>query len=331
MHGDANAWEVLVSARSAVVAILVSCCLMVAACAGSARTTYRTRATLGALVASRAEVVLLPRLGAGEGGWCLTTVALGACASVRSLVFSGPIISEEWTGRSSTATEAVDEAVVLTTSSVAAVSLEGSAPFATHPYALPDHLRGSVIDLRGASHEHVLGTAVPLPFPTAHFTALSSRGRAFPQSHVPGAPLGFAVPARTWGPSARQPAGVCSLHHRTLPGLISEGGAVVTTVVRDRPDVRGREFVDCLQVHYLLDRWPLEADVLLAAAHPGSTPAPLPEMHAVPGQSGLFQGPTVAGAAIARRIAGAWLIVSKGESQQQRLLLLEHLEANVQL
>jgi hypothetical protein len=317
-------------ARSLIIGMFISLCLLEAACAGSAGSMYRPTATRGTLVAGGAEVALLPRLGAGQGGWCVTTIAAGACPTLRSLVFSGPIISEEWTGRSSTTTEAVDEAVVLTTSSVAAVSLEGSAPYAMHGYALPDHLRGIVIDLRGTSHQHALGTAVPLPFPTAHFTALSSKGQAIRQTHAPGPPLGFAVPARTWGPRARQPAGVCSLHQRALPGLVSEGGGVMT-VARDHPAVRGREFVDCLQVRYLLDSWPLEVDVLLDAAHPGSTPALLPEMHVVPGHRGLFQGPTVEGEAIARRVAGAWLIVSKGEGQQQRLSLLEHLRANVQL
>ena len=99
------------------------------------------------------------------------------------------------------------------------------------------------------------------------------------------------------------------------------------TAVRPHPNVRGREFVDCLRANYLLDNWPIEANVLLDAAHPGSVPALLPAMPPLARHPGVFQGPGGEGETVARRIPNAWLLVSKGKGLEQRLKVLEHLRA----
>jgi hypothetical protein len=101
------------------------------------------------------------------------------------------------------------------------------------------------------------------------------------------------------------------------------------TAVRPHADVRGREFVGCVDTSYLLDGWPIEASVLLDAEHPGPSPAALPGVRPLRGHAGMFHGPGVEGEAVARRISGGWLVVDKGENLVQRLALLEHLRATV--
>lgn len=101
--------------------------------------------------------------------------------------------------------------------------------------------------------------------------------------------------------------------------------------IRRHRDVRGREFVDCVRTTYLLRNWPIEADVLLDAEHPGSTPAPLLALRPLHGHAGVFAGPGEEGDTVARRIPGAWLLVAKGEGLRQRLAFLGHLHVTKHL
>jgi hypothetical protein len=324
--------------QGVVVAAIVLCIFLLEACEESAGGASQAHVSHITQVASHEEVLLIPVSGAGGGGWCVTTRRTGgsgACPTshlpARLGPFLGPIVIEDWSGRSSTSEGPVNEAVILTTSEVGAVSLEGRAPVTTRAeVVLPDHLRAAVIELRGGAGRGTLGIAAPPPFPRSHFTALNSKGEEIPQTHAPGPPLEFQVPSQTWGRSQRTPRGVCGLEPRGIEGLLFEGGGVMT-VVRPHANIRGREFVDCVDTTYLLDNWPLEADVLLDAAHPGSTPAPLPAMLPLTGHPGVFRGPGVEGEMLVRRIPGAWLVVTKGEGLQQRLTLLEHLRATVHL
>ncbi|MGC2374142.1 MAG: hypothetical protein WA484_09740 [Solirubrobacteraceae bacterium] len=103
------------------------------------------------------------------------------------------------------------------------------------------------------------------------------------------------------------------------------------TKVRPHREVYGREFVSCAYTAYLFKNWPIVAGVLLDASHPGTTPASLPAMLPLQGHPGIFQGPGDEGETIARRIAGAWLLVAKGQGLRQRLSLLRHLHAAVHI
>ncbi len=294
-------------------------------------------------MASHEKVLLLPSTGAGDGGWCVTTKAGDGCSTFHLPVFQGPIVIEDWSGLrihivrgNSSSSEAVRGATLLTTSEVAAVSLEGDAPIAVHAEAaLPDNLRAVVVELRGESSQNersLFGTKipVPLPLPRSRFTGLNAKGEPILQTRAPGPPFEFHVVSRSWGRSQREPKGVCSLVARGLVGLVFGGGGVMTAV-RPHRDVRGREFVDCVSVSYLLDNRPLAADVLLDAARPGATPAPLPEMKQLAKHPGVFQAPGVEGETVARRLPGAWLVIAKGKGLPQRLTLLEHLRATIHL
>jgi hypothetical protein len=71
--------------------------------------------------------------------------------------------------------------------------------------------------------------------------------------------------------------------------------------------------------------------MLLDAAHPGATPASLLGMRLLAGHRGVFIGPGSESGELARRIPGAWLLVSQGANISQRLTLLEHPHATLHL
>jgi hypothetical protein len=142
--------------------------------------------------------------------------------------------------------------------------------------------------------------------------------------------LTFGVPSRSWSRGQRAPRGVCSISLDGLDEASSLQGGAVMTAVRPRRDVRGREFVNCARSEYLLaGKRFAEADVLLDAAHPGATPAPLPGIRPLPGHSGIFLGEGAGGKELACRIPDAWLLVTQGKDLAQHLALLEHLRATV--
>lgn len=315
----------------------VTCLLTAVACAGSAGGTGQADQSKPTQVAGHDEVVLLPiTLGAGDGGWCLTTLRAGGCPTLHMPMFAGPIIFEHWGAQGPSPSGLapsipVREGFVLTTNEVAAVSFEDGAPIATRAEStLPVHLRAAVVELRGGPVRHVFGVTAPPPLPRSHFSPLNAKGEPIIETGAPGPPFEFEVPSRNWGRSARAPAGVCSVEATAAVGLLSEGGSVMTAV-RPHPNVRGREFVDCVRASYVLNNWPLEANVLLDAARPGVTPAALPAMRPLAGHPGVFQAPGVEGETLARRIPGAWLVVVKGEGLRQRLTFLEQLRVAIHL
>jgi hypothetical protein len=54
-------------------------------------------------------------------------------------------------------------------------------------------------------------------------------------------------------------------------------------------------------------------------------------MEPVPGHTDIYQAPGPEGELLGRRIAGAWLVVEKGQGLQQRLGFLEHLRVELEL
>ena len=255
-------------------------------------------------VANGEEAVLLPIRGAGEGGWCFTTIRdIFGCRTFRLPVFGGPIISETWNGNGSSAGERVLQGIVLTTSEVAAVSIEGRPPVPTRPNpTLPNNLRAAVIELR---------TGTLRPPPRSHFVAVNSMGTPIAEARTVGVPLEFRAPSQNWVRATEPPFGVCSLQPKKTVNAHFVSGAIMTSIV-SHLNVRGREFVDCLHASYLMEGWPLEVNILLDAEHPGSRPAGLPTMGQLSGHRGVFAGPNVDEATVARRIPGAWLLVEKG-------------------
>jgi hypothetical protein len=313
-----------VRARSVAVFAATALLLMASSCSQTIRADSRRlgNGSIGTLVVRDTRVLLLPPGGGGEGGWCMTT-APDECPSLYSRPVRYPIVAETWGGYGS---PPVDEGVVLTTSEAAAVSVNGSQAIPTRAESvLPDGLRAVVVELRG----HNLFEDV-----RPRFTALDSRGDPVPQATAPHAQLRFLLPSQTWKHPASAPRGICGLQATPLAGLVVGGGSVMTEV-RPHREVFGREFVSCANTAYLFKNWPIVAGILMDASHSGTTPASLPAMQPLQGHPGILQGPGpgpgVEGETIARRIPRAWLFVAEGEGLQQRLTLLQHLQATVRL
>jgi hypothetical protein len=289
------------------------------------------------------QVVLLPSDNAGVGGWCLTAIGgneagQGYCTTNGLPAFGGPIVAEESqphvfvVGRGAPARVVI----VLTTSQVAEVSFEGYGRVATHADALlPDDMRGAVLELRGRTDEARTGESALRVGRMLHnikIIAWNKDGSPIARTVVSAPALTFDVPSRHWSRGQPAPRGVCSISMDGLDKASSFQEGTVMTAVRPRRNVRGREFVNCARVDYLFaGKWFVGAAVLLDAAHPGATPAPLPGIRPLPGHSGIFLAAGAGGKELARRIPDAWLLVTQGEDLAQRLALLEHLRATVHL
>jgi hypothetical protein len=287
-------------------------------------------------LAGRGRVALVPSHHVGMGGWCLAYLhsndqesESGDCGAHQSIrgPLQGPIIAESAprVAVKKAGGQWVTTVIALARAQVAAVSFEGYARIVTHANAsLPDHLRGAIIELRSQASKQRLPH-----FPSGHLIAWNTTGARIPLAFTLGAPLGFQVPSRSWSFGKREPRGVCALKlHGFTRDTFRNGG--VMTAVKPHANVRGREFVNCAHSYYLLDAaWPIEANILLDAEHPGSTPAPLPGMRPLEGRPGIVIGPEPENGEVARRVPGAWLVVAKGADLSQRLTLLKHLVATV--
>jgi hypothetical protein len=213
--------------------------------------------------------------------------------------------------------------IVLTTSQVAAVSFEGYGRIATYANALlPDHMRGAVVELRGRTGEGQTGELALRMLQMLHNIKIiewSKDGRPIARTIATAPALTFGVPSRSWSRGQHAPQGICSISVSGLDEASSFQEGTVMTAVRPHRDVRGREFVNCARVDYwLAGKWLIGADVLLDAAHPGATPARLPGTRPLPGHSGIFVAAGAEGKELARRVPGAWLLVTQGEDLAQR-------------
>jgi hypothetical protein len=76
--------------------------------------------------------------------------------------------------------------------------------------------------------------------------------------------------------------------------------------------------------------WPLDAAILLDAAHPGAIPAAIPGLTLVPRAAGFFNGPgDFKGELTATRHGNTWLVVAGGSNLAQRIEILRHLTPTV--
>jgi hypothetical protein len=89
----------------------------------------------------------------------------------------------------------------------------------------------------------------------------------------------------------------------------------------------GPAFLSCIDTEYHLHGWPLQAMILLDAAHPRTRAPALPDWKPVRTAPGFFSE----GGLTATRFANAWLVVKQGGGLAQRTRLLRHLAAAVRL
>jgi len=268
---------------------------------------------------------LSPALDGGQYGWCVAVqepgfsgIAGGGCATTPtestplSMVLSG--------GSASTRKESI---VVLTTPQVAAILVGGRRRVAAVELpGLPYGLRAARIVIPFLAKKSATGrTTFQMP-PEPSLAALDSSGQLIaspatqPQQQEP--PL-----------SARGP---CTLAASGIPGISAQWSHVASAITPYPGRIVGRAFFSCIDTEYYLHKWPLDAAILLDAAHPGSPPAAIPDLSAVTGEAGFLNGPgDFKGQITATRLEDAWLVVAGGSGLSQRIDLLRHLRATVRL
>jgi hypothetical protein len=305
-------------------------------------------ATVVATRQAGAEVLLLPVLRGGAAGWCITVAAGGGCPIFR--LKHGPIVAEFWNVGTGVKpifaentipdnTKSTDraEGFALTTRQVAAVAVDGSRPIATRRGpGLPQGLRSVAVRIHGAWAPEVETPSLfgrpphKAPAGLPRFTPLGRAGKPLAQRNEEGPLVVHKLAGRSWSPPAPEPAGACQLRAAQLHGLVTNAGFVVTHA-KPVNGLMGRPFLSCASTSYSLAGWPMVGSVLLDARQPGAQPSSLPGMRAVTGSTGVFDALGSNGPMVARRVPGAWLVVSGGEGEAQRRTLLEHLRATVHL
>jgi hypothetical protein len=270
---------------------------------------------------------LSPALDGGEYGWCVGVeehpgvIAGGGCAAMP--VSSRPLAMEL---SSASATMHQEALVVLTTPQVAAILVNGRRRVATVALpGLPYGLRAARVVThvgqvrRKASRAG--GRVLARPFEPA-VVALDAHGRPIPNTSVRG-------PFEALNTSERGP---CALRASGLPGLAPQWSHVAGAIRPFTGQLVGRAFFSCIDTEFYFQRWPLDAAILLDAAHPGVPPAAIPGLTPVSGQRGYFNGPgDFKGELTATRLRNAWLVVAGGSGLAQRIEVLRHLTPTVKL
>lgn len=263
---------------------------------------------------------LVPALDGGELGWEFVEssggrVTGGSCCGLltheaQTLDGSRSGASKEWM------------ATVLTGPFVASVSVEGRRPVRTHAGGLPFGLRFAFVRERSLN-------AKPVPF-DAKGKRIEVRGfQTMPKRQYFEGPY---APLRWQAPKA-PPAAPCEIAVSGLQGIAATAGAAVPHIKGYR-SLDSPAFQSCANTEYSLRGERLNSAILLDAEHPGRTPAPLPNMTPLPGAAGVYRipgGPGSGYSIIAKRMHGAWLLVSSHRSIPQQLTLLSHLHATLHI
>lgn len=274
------------------------------------------------------DVRMAPTLEVGQAGWNLFYEEHGAQAggeSVGPALRSDPIFASDGAGDPH---QSITN--VLTTSNVASVLIDGKTRVPTVPLpGLPYGYRAvhfvtklTPAEERAPAEFRTQGSSSPVPF--------DSEGQPI---HYKGNNLDPSQgTVHPWEYPAPTPEGACGLRASDLPGLTARSGRALSGVrpypaARVGGQIAGHAFLPCVSVLYQLHGTPLQALILLDAAHPGTRPAALPDFEPVRGAPGIFDQ----GGLTARREGGGWLIVGQGRGVAQRVDLLRHLHALVKL
>lgn len=261
-----------------------------------------------------------PPIEGGSMGWCVgyqtPHESGGACPRTASAV--SPILESGW---SSSGPPSVTRAFLIAPRAVAAVSVNGSRPIATRTdTAIPDGLRAVLVEF-ATPKEGLFGRP-------PRVVALDANGDPIKRSRPSLSFREYGLDGVFWQRPSSPPPGACELSANQLPGLTPEWGHVAPKI-RSFTGLLPPALLSCIDTEYYLDNWPLDAAVVLNAAHPGAPPEPLYDFKQVPGHPGVVESPSTS--QVARRAGGAWILVEGGSGLQQRLTVLEHLRASIHL
>jgi len=221
---------------------------------------------------------------------------------------------------------------VVTSSAVAAVSVDGGAPIPTVASA------GLYSGLRSAAYE-IPGTRLP-PVTTGRarvrplVTPLGAEGQPI-TAPTPIKPKA-ALEIRSWEAPGRPSSGVCEISARRSSGFAAQSGGVVA-VIRPVVSTPLPPYVTCAETTYSIPSpegtaEELSAFVVLDAGDPGATPDAMAALEPMLGVARVFQSRVPpSGEVVARRIPGAWLLVEGGANTEQRVRLLDRLSASVHM
>lgn len=330
--------------RRVMVAVLTACPILAAGCAQS-KSPARSGGSAdvrGTQIIRHEDVVLAPSVEAGLAGWCLGTEP-GACPA--ATLRRGPIVAEAQSTegqstppeRSQRSASSVERAVILTTGAATAVSINGGPAVPTQEEAgLPAHLRAVVVEIQNAPRTYQPEFKAFLPG-RLRVVPLNPQGTPLRQTAQSAGSMAIALPGRQWLGPARAPRSECEIHSGSVRGLVARSGFVVSTV-KPMTGLPARPMVACATTYYAFDGTPLLASILVDGEHPGSEPARLPAMQPLAEHPGIFQAIGGAmqminakGRILAQRIRGGWVVVGNGRDDRQRLTLLAHLRAIVQI
>jgi hypothetical protein len=258
-------------------------------------------------VVLKSRVQLVPSANAGWTGWCVLVVGERGATCAASKV-SSTVVAQVWTGNGPPPA-ALGYGVFA--ARVTKVAVHGGAVFSTRDEAgLPDGLRVAAVELPGTN---LLKLHQPLTF--ASYGVHGERLHTASQNYL----LGQQLPTRVESANS-----ACRIGTSGLPGLAPGQGRVLRKIVPTR-QLLGSAFITCASRSYTLHGWPMLASILLNASQPGSEPGSLPALHPASGDPGSFIALGSEGPTAARRVPGAWLTVSRGKSDAQRLEMLDHL------
>jgi hypothetical protein len=264
------------------------------------------------------NVRLVPTLKVAMAGWCVVPEDHGvtdgdACGGVA--VASSPFLQVQGWGDVGSGYET---SVAVTTPEVATVMVDGRVRVA------PSEVPGLPFGLRAVRIVSRVSRSRSRSLRRTTIVALDAEGRRIPDnwSEMP-----RQGKVRTWRAPAPAPRGICGLRNAGVPGLLARGGQVATSIESFPGALVGDAFVACIDAEYRLQGIPIDAEILLDAAHPGAPPAALPDWKPVPGAPGFFSE----GGLTATRVPDAWLLVRQGSGLAERMRLLRHLSAGVEL
>jgi hypothetical protein len=223
--------------------------------------------------------------------------------------------------------------VVLSTPQVAAVLVGGRRRVATVELpGLPYGLRAARLVIPLRVRKSATGRVTFRMEPEPSLAALDASGRL------------IRSPAAQ--PQGQEPAvsehGPCTLTASGIPGIAAQWSHVASAITPYPGRIVGRAFFSCIDTEYYLHNWPLDAAILLDAAHPGRRPAAIPGLSVVIGEPGFLNGPgDFKGEITATRLGDArfgnaglgdaWLVVAGGSGLSQRIDVLRHLKATIRL